>query len=388
MTITAPLSSVLSTSLLLGDTTSNQVLLFSPLLLPAPQSQPTYPNYTFPPARLDPPSLPEFTLPTIDLIVIPTSSSPTLQGLDQSHCAIRAANVSTGGLAQGTRNMVVNATTEWSAIGGIEGYRTYWVLGGLLPGTNYTAWYTDGEENISQPIWFRTKQCKYLSFPLQFIPYRRNQTLIRTLASFPCQLVLPNEYCPSIGYAAPLEPNSTAILSSSAPLTTFPDPIITLLTSSLDSFATTLSTKACGRDFYSHVSSCFDCHTSYRDWICRNLVPRCADPSLIESLAPDIIPPRNIQVPLSTTTSPRGVTTSPISPTYGYDQLLPCLGVCNRVDRTCPAFVEFTCPHRGVNANETYGFFGQDDGRGDGSSSSETIARASDKWGNSWCNGP
>lgn len=160
ITLSAPLSSVLSSSLLLGDTTSSQVLLFSPLLLPAPQSQPTYPNYTFPPVRLDPPALPEFSLPTYNLIMIPTSSSPTSEGLDQSHCAIQRANVSTGGLAQGTRNMVVNATIEWSAIGGIEGFRTYWVLGGLLPGTNYTAWYTDGDNTLSQPIWFRTKQCK------------------------------------------------------------------------------------------------------------------------------------------------------------------------------------------------------------------------------------
>lgn len=167
--VLAPVSSVLSTSLLLGDTTSNQVLLFSPLLLPAPQSQPTYPNYTFPQARLDPPALPGFSLPTIELIVIPTSSSPTIQGLDQSHCAIQRANVSTGGLAHGTQNMVVNTTTEWSAIGGVEGYRTYWVLGGLLPGTNYTAWYTDGESTISQPIWFRTKQCK--SSPLLLIRF-------------------------------------------------------------------------------------------------------------------------------------------------------------------------------------------------------------------------
>lgn len=177
------------------------------------------------------------------------------------------------------------------------------------------------------------------------------------------------------------------ILSSPAPLTTLPDPMISLLTSSLDSFATTLSTKACGRDFYSHVSSCFDCHTSYRDWICRTLIPRCADPSLIESLAPEIIPPRNIQVPLSSSTGD-GVSASPLAPAYAYDQLLPCLGVCNKVDRTCPAFVLFTCPHRGVNANETYGFFGQDDAEGDGSRDSGSIASSSDQWGNSWCNGP
>jgi hypothetical protein len=179
----APLSSVLSSSLLLGDTTSNQALIFSPPLLPAPQSQPTYPNYTFPSARLDRPALPEFNLPTLDLIVVPTSSSPTIQGLDQSQCAVQGANVSTGGLAEGARNMVVNATTEWSAVGGVEGYRTYWVLGGLLPGTNYTAWYTDGENALSQPIWFRTKQCELPFFSLLHATYKRKAKALKLCSS-------------------------------------------------------------------------------------------------------------------------------------------------------------------------------------------------------------
>lgn len=192
-------------------------------------------------------------------------------------------------------------------------------------------------------------------------------------------MVLPNAYCPSIGYAAPLAPNSTSILSSPAPIATLPDSITSLLTASLQAFSTSLLTKACGRDFYSHVSSCLDCHTAYRDWVCRSLIPRCADPSATDTLEPDIIPPR-------TRTQPGGGTG--MTAAYDYDELLPCLGVCNAVDRTCPALMLFTCPHRVVNGNETYGFFGQDDAEGDGSASSGSIARSADRWGNRWCNGP
>lgn len=189
-------------------------------------------------------------------------------------------------------------------------------------------------------------------------------------------MVLPNAYCPSIGYAAPLAPNSTSILSSPAPIATLPDSIASLLTASLQAFSSSLLTKACGRDFYSHVSSCLDCHTAYREWVCRTLIPRCADSSATETLAPDIIPPRTAQRAESQTAA------------YGYTELLPCLGVCNAVDRTCPAFVLFTCPHRAVNANETYGFFGQDNAEGDGSASSGPETRSADRWGNRWCNGP
>lgn len=112
---------------------------------------------------MDIPTLPDIDLPSMNLIVMPTASSPTEQSLDLSQCAVRLADNFTGGLAQGTRNMVVNATTQWMAMDGEEGYRTYWVLGGLLPATNYTAWSTQGEggNTLSQPIWFTTKQCKF-----------------------------------------------------------------------------------------------------------------------------------------------------------------------------------------------------------------------------------
>jgi calcium channel MID1 len=144
--------------LYLGDSTSSQSLLFSSLLFSSPQPQSSYPNYTLSAAELPIPSLPEFSLPTFELLVIPTGSSPTANGLDYSHCAIRNANVSTGALGRG--NPVINATTEWMAVGDEEGYRTYWVIGGLESSSNYTAWILDtSTQTMSQPIWFTTKQC-------------------------------------------------------------------------------------------------------------------------------------------------------------------------------------------------------------------------------------
>jgi calcium channel MID1 len=145
--------------LYLGDTTSTQSLIFSPLLLASSQPQPSYPNYTLPPALMTPPAIPEFSFSNLDLLIIPTGSSPTGSGLDNSHCAALKANITTGAL--GSTNRVANATTERMAIGDEEGYRTYWVIGGLMPSSNYTAYYYEPTtRTLSQPIWFSTKQCE------------------------------------------------------------------------------------------------------------------------------------------------------------------------------------------------------------------------------------
>lgn len=163
--IPGPSESISPSAPLLGDTTQNAVLLFSPLLQQAPILQPTYPNYTLPGAQLPlvpyagPSAQTNLTTLSIDLevVVLPTASSPTNVGLDLSSCAIRSANQSSSFLAS-PGNMLVNATTQWMTVGGVEGYRTMWVLGGLGAETNYTAWLVDNRGGLSQPIWFTTKQ--------------------------------------------------------------------------------------------------------------------------------------------------------------------------------------------------------------------------------------
>ena len=147
---------------LLGDTTTDSVLILSPLLYPSPHYQPTYPNYTLPPAIL---SLPTYQTSSANvsslssdftLVLVPTEPSPTLDGLDNSLCAVQAAAASTGQVADPS-HMVVNATTSWMSVGGEEGFRTYWVVGDLLANTNYTAWLLDEYGGMSGPIWLSTK---------------------------------------------------------------------------------------------------------------------------------------------------------------------------------------------------------------------------------------
>jgi hypothetical protein len=126
--------------------------------------------------------------------------------------------------------------------------------------------------------------------------------------------------CPSVAYAAPFDVNAT---SSTSPLTSLPDNITSILTSSLQSFSTSLLSQACGRDYYSHVSTCADCYAAYRDWLCRVLVPRCAD--AVSSTTAD--PPA--ATVSRTAANPRdpGIYT----PSYDYVELLQRIGLVPRV---------------------------------------------------------
>ena len=172
-------------------------------------------------------------------------------------------------------------------------------------------------------------------------------------------------------------PGSTTAIP--LPLTSLPDDITSLITRSLDAFSTSLLSSACGRDLFSHVSTCLDCYSAYRDWICRIAVPQCASTSTGTSQEGAAVPPQSIA---RTIDEPR---VANITASYAYDELLPCLSNCNNVDRKCPMFLAFRCPRRRVNAEQSYAFLGLDTEDGDGSA--DTGPPALDRWGNRWCNG-
>jgi hypothetical protein len=82
--------------------------------------------------------------------------------------------------------MVVNATTQWSSVGGQESFRTQWVVGSLSAGTNYTAWITDGTE-LSEPIWFTTKESES-DFPWHCMIYKSDLLQAPFPASWCCPM--------------------------------------------------------------------------------------------------------------------------------------------------------------------------------------------------------
>ncbi|KXN88082.1 Calcium influx-promoting protein ehs1 [Leucoagaricus sp. SymC.cos] len=359
-----PLHDILSDYPLFGDSTNNQAIVFSPMLAPAPPPDtPIYPNYTLPSANSSLPS-PPTSIPNVTLIVSQTTDKPLLR----TSCFLNSSTISTTGTT-------VNSSL-W--LRGLEdGWRTEWLLGGLTPQTNYTAFVVQDTHKVSGPLYFVTKP-----------------------ASFQCTLVHALPFCPSIAYALPLPlPSSTSTINF--PIydsSNLPQQLSSQVINTLTNFTISLSTFACGRDWYSPLLGCDACQREYRKWLCTVLFPRCSEPSQSN---PQFITPNPGQVgtvnagPSSNQAVLSALLPMPSQPTSnndsnspyitGYTRLLPCIEVCNAVDRACPPFLGFQCPTRKFNGAATYGF-GYIDGA-DGQEAGGLVKSAQDRWGNVWCNG-
>jgi calcium channel MID1 len=358
-----PLHEILHQNPLFGDSTNNQAIVFSPVLASAPPlNTPSYPNYTLPSADSSLPSAPGST-PNVTLIVTQSSNKPLLR----TSCFLNSSAISTTGT-------IVNSSL-WLRDPD-DGWRTQWLLSGLTPQTNYTAFVIQDTHKVSGPINFLTKS-----------------------ASFICTLVHSLAFCPSTAYAVPLPaPSSSSI--NNFPIydsSNLPGELSSQIVVTLTNFTVSLTTLACGRDLYSPIVGCDDCQREYRKWLCATLLPRCSEPS---STNPNFITPDPGGVgTVNAGPGPSQAVLSALSPvpsqtpTPGqdspyiqapYTQLLPCVELCTAVDRACPPFLQFRCPKSEYNGAASYGF-GYVDGS-DGSENGGLVKSAHDRWGNVWCN--
>ncbi|KAG6331735.1 hypothetical protein ID866_7354 [Astraeus odoratus] len=331
---------------LFGDSTTNQAILFSPAYALETEPESTYPNYTLPSANLSvhdaPPS------PAFELVLAPLSAQ--LTSLPQTGCSL--ANASSSGAVE-LNNFWLRGNGEW---------RSQWLVDGLSPLTNYTAYVIQDQIKVSGPIYFATKS-----------------------AGFQCPLVHSLPYCPSTAYAIPLPPPQSPALAYDA--STLPASISDPLLQYMTNFTTMLLTFACGRDLYSPLQTCADCQREYRAWLCSISFPRCSEPSPASSSTSSS--GSNVQVPLSAL-QPQASGVTPRNPffpivNYSYASLLPCLEVCNAVDRACPNFLGIKCPLPQFNANTSYGVGYTDSGES-GVIGKGKTGTPQDRWGNIWCN--
>ncbi|KAG8944618.1 stretch-activated cation channel mid1 [Tulasnella sp. 424] len=361
----------------LGDTTATQAIVFSPAFetitnLPVPK----WPNYTLPALRptFQPPA---FVVPH-SIVILPTPSTLNTFPFYKSACALRELPEVTQAQEQ------FNASAVSIVRDPSFGWQTQFLIpSGLKPNTNYTVWVTQGPK-ISGPVYMYTKSASF---------------------SDSCVLVHSLSYCPMVSYPIPLPASSISSTSSnSTPIVdedTLPAAIANNITSSLNNFATLLSTFPCGRDVYSPLHGCADCYDAYRVWACFVSFPRCTEPlpgspttpvtsgssSTVEPQIPFALKPRPAQ------SLPRAAGFPP--PTTAYTELLPCIESCQTVRRTCPPFLGWSCPVPDVNAAESYalgvwdswnglipggGLLGQSD-MGNG-----TVS-VTDRFGRIWCNG-
>lgn len=156
---TEPLHNLLTSLPLLGDTTANQVLLFSPPFLSPTLEEPTYPNYSLPLANLTAPDSPT-QFPNFTLLVGPTSSFPefnfTTKAFVDGSPVTACSLVSRANLTINTKSNPGSAQSSL-VLRNSDGWRTQWFMGGLQPVTNYTAFVLQDDTKVSGPINFVTK---------------------------------------------------------------------------------------------------------------------------------------------------------------------------------------------------------------------------------------
>ncbi|KAE9406868.1 hypothetical protein BT96DRAFT_851206 [Gymnopus androsaceus JB14] len=345
-----PIHEVLVAFPLLGDTTSNQALLFSPPFDPLTFTDPTYPNYTLPGPSLSLPS-PPGSSPNYTLVVAPTSSQ-NLTSLPQTACMISS---------QSSSGTIANESL-WPR--DEDGWRTQWILEGLASETNYTAYVVEDNTKLSGPMYFVTKS-----------------------AVFACPLAAFLPYCPGVTYAVPLpSPGSDSSIYDS---TNIPSNISDILTAYMTNFTTSLTVQACGRDYYSPLQTCADCQRAYFRWLCAISFPRCSEESPTISSTSSSASSTNLPT-VTSALQAQATSSPPRNPTFpslnmSYSVLLPCIETCQAADRACPYFLGFACPYAQFNANSSYGV-GYIDGASPGQQGLGTPGVAQDRWGNVWCN--
>ncbi|CCL98468.1 uncharacterized protein FIBRA_00466 [Fibroporia radiculosa] len=345
-----PIHKVLDTLPLLGDSTANQVLLFSPPFSPPTFSVSTYPNYTFPPANLTFPTEPS-SPPQFSIFIAPTSQA--LTSLPRTGCAMRASGGNIGLYEP-------SSSSEGLWLRDSDGWRWQWFVNGLTPQTNYTVYAVDNGTQVAGPIYFTTKS-----------------------AAFACPILYSLPFCPSVSYAVPINSSNTAAGITAGEL---PEAVTENFLSGLTNFTVMLSTWACGRDLYSPIMTCTDCQAAYRTWLCLVSFPRCAEPpssttSFVSSkpTAQQVFPALQLQ----NASNPR----NPNLPSFtqDYNAVLPCLEMCGAADRACPYFLGIKCPLAKYTASWSYGVGYIDSGE-EGVMGGGSTGMAADRYGNVWCN--
>ena len=197
-----PMHELLTELPLLGDTTANQALIFSPAFLPQNITEPTYPNYTlpsannpFPDSTKSPSVFPNFTL-----IVGPTAAFPDFNATSETFSdgsPLTACSIKSRG------NITINSNT--SAIDtslvlrDTKGWRTQWFFSGLQPLTNYTVFVIQDDVKVSGPINIVTKSGKLRSWFSFFCVNLNTLFSLFCVSTRPLTALLPRSIvrCPS-----------------------------------------------------------------------------------------------------------------------------------------------------------------------------------------------
>jgi calcium channel MID1 len=181
-----------------------------------------------------------------------------------------------------------------------------------------------------------------------------------TLIDDTCQVIFDLDFCDSVAYAVPSNPDYK---DDDNKLKTLYDE---KAKSYYTNFTRSLAQVACDtapEAQYSLARTCKDCETDYKNWLCSVLIPRCED----WNATGGFLQARNVNAPLSDGSltfegnltsemndtirqrlgynSTRNPEIDGVTPLGPYKEMLPCEDLCFDIVRSCPAKLGFACPN-------------------------------------------
>lgn len=177
-------------------------------------------------------------------------------------------------------------------------------------------------------------------------------------------------FCKDVAYAVPANvSNAGNITQLGQVYDDYTSSLYTNFSKSLQQIPCNTSSSA----RYSLTRNCDDCDNAYKQWLCAVSIPRCEDwsnnasylqPRAINQsfinttygaqFANDPTLSENNKGALYMSSSRNAMIDSVIAP-GPYKEVLPCQDLCYGLVQSCPAALQFSCPHDGYGLNYTYG---------------------------------
>ncbi|KAH4213995.1 hypothetical protein HBI23_048330 [Parastagonospora nodorum] len=284
-------------------------------------------------------------------------SITNITGLERSMCAVQYYNQSTN------VTMETSITTKF----GGDLPKAQFHLQGLKAGKKYNGFLAvGGQQDVLQLPGNTTVRGGGMVF---------QQFDFTTKADDNCQVIFDLEFCDSVAYAVPSNPDYKDDDNKLKAL--YDDQAKAYYRN----FSNSIAQVACdtyAEAQYSLARTCRDCERDYKNWLCSVLIPRCEDWNAtgdflqernVNMLLPDggVTFEGNVSAEMNATkrdrlgfNSTRNPGIDKVTPLGPYKEMKPCEDLCFDIVRSCPAQLGFACPNNPARGL-TYGKRDPDD---------------------------
>ncbi|KAK6460207.1 stretch-activated Ca2+-permeable channel component-domain-containing protein [Scheffersomyces coipomensis] len=154
------------------------------------------------------------------------------------------------------------------------------------------------------------------------------QFQFETLSTQACEIIFGLSFCDKVAYAVPQSSSNSSRELLMATYDNYTEDLFQNFTYALQQIPCDTIENA----IFSPITSCANCSSSYKDWLCSVTIPRCSSRNITGYKYRDIGQSRN------------DLLNNVIQPQEPYFEVLPCIDVCQSMVRNCPVDFGFQCP--------------------------------------------